>query len=361
EKSVYNPPDPIASSSIWGDCWLISVQGLDGCAETFVVAASAGNTTNSGFCSWDFDTHEVKGIQLEVGATNSAGSTISKARQWWYKPCGPLIISTCSSQNGMKIFDIRDGKQVMRWEFEKPVVAMEYSSPLQWRDKGKVVVAEAESISLWDVNSLSTQPLVYVPFDGKKISALHVNNTDAELEGGVRRRVSSSEAEGNDGVFCTTDSINILDFRQPSGVGLKIPKDCSVNVDSVFSRGDSVYLGYTRSTRVKLKQPLIQQFSLRKQGLFCTYAFPAKHDAEPADAISQIWVNSDIVMGVCGVGLYVFDALNDDALRVPNNVQYHKNKVRRYKEFYRASFDYMGSHALLISRDKPAMWKHVTI
>ncbi|MCI41359.1 transducin family protein/WD-40 repeat protein, partial [Trifolium medium] len=76
----------------------------------------------------------------------------------------------------------------MRWEVQKPVVAMEYSSPLQWRDKGKVVVAEAESISLWDVNSLSTQPLVSVPFVvGKQISALHVNNTDAELDGGVRR------------------------------------------------------------------------------------------------------------------------------------------------------------------------------
>ncbi|MCI89448.1 hypothetical protein A2U01_0110737, partial [Trifolium medium] len=46
---------------------------------------------DSGFCSWDFDTQEVKGFQLEVGATssraahrqqrtNSAGSTISKAR-----------------------------------------------------------------------------------------------------------------------------------------------------------------------------------------------------------------------------------------------------------------------------------------
>jgi WD40 repeat protein len=195
-------PPPGVSPNIWRDCWLIRAQGSDGCSGRFVVAASAGNTMESGFCSWDFYTKEVKAFQID-GVTSSrtalrplpnnirrnSTSTISSVdRQWWYKPCGPLVISTCSSQRGMHVFDVRDGEQVMRWEVQKPVVAMDYSSPLQWRNRGKVVVAEAESLSVWDVNSLSPQALVSIPFGGKKISALHVNNTDAELGGGVRKR-----------------------------------------------------------------------------------------------------------------------------------------------------------------------------
>jgi hypothetical protein len=148
EKSLYIPP-PGASPSIWRDCWLIRAQGSDGCSGRYVVAASAGNTMESGFCSWDFYTKEVKAFQFDNGTAssrtalrplpnnirrNSTSSTLLSAdsRQWWYKPCGPLIISTCSSQRGMKVFDVRDGEQVMSWEVQKPVVAMEYSSPLQW-------------------------------------------------------------------------------------------------------------------------------------------------------------------------------------------------------------------------------------
>ncbi|KEH41095.1 KIN14B-interacting protein At4g14310 [Medicago truncatula] len=390
EKSVYIPP-PGASPSIWRDCWLIRAQGSDGCSGRYVVAASAGNTIESGFCSWDFYTKEVKAFQFDNGTAssrtalrplpnnirrNSTSSTLlsADARQWWYKPCGPLIISTCSSQRGMKVFDVRDGEQVMSWEVQKPVVAMEYSSPLQWRNRGKVVVAEAESITLWDVNSLSPQALVSVPFGGKKISALHVSNTDAELGGGVRKRVSSSEAEGNDGVFCTTDSINILDFRQPSGVGLKIPKHGGVNVQSIFSRGDSVFFGCTASTTMGKRQSssLIQQFSLRKQELFNTYTFPESNAHSHYAAVSQVWGNSDFVMGVCGLGLYVFDAMkDDDASRVLNmnydNNNNNNNNGQNLREvvgpddLYWPSFDYMGSRSLLISRDRPAMWRHLIV
>jgi hypothetical protein len=96
--------------------------------------------------------------------------------------------STASSQKVVKIHDIRDGEQIMKWEVQKPVIAMDYSSPLQWRNKGKVVVAEAETISVWDVNSLNPQSLLSVSLAGRKISALHVINTDAELGGGVRQR-----------------------------------------------------------------------------------------------------------------------------------------------------------------------------
>lgn len=206
EKAVYMPPAGV-SPNIWRDCWVIRAPGSDGCSGRFVVAASAGNTMDSGFCSWDFYTKEVRAFQVEVGTTSisrtalrplpnnirrnsstASGILASEAKQGWYKPCGPLIISTTTSQRAVKVFDVRDGEQIMKWEVQKPVLAMEYSSPLQWRNRGKVVVAEAESISLWDVNSLSPQALLSVPSLGRRVSALHVSNTDAELGGGARKR-----------------------------------------------------------------------------------------------------------------------------------------------------------------------------
>ena len=170
------------------------------------MAASAGNTLDSGFCSWDFYTKNVRAFHIEDGATNSRTalaplpnnsayrrntlSTIMapENQQWWYKPCGPLMISTASCQRDVRLFDIRDGEQVMKWEVLKPVLAMDYSSPLQWRNRGKVVVAEAETISLWDVSSLNPQALLSISSSGRNINALHVDNTDAELGGGVRHR-----------------------------------------------------------------------------------------------------------------------------------------------------------------------------
>ncbi|KAK7393707.1 hypothetical protein VNO78_22271 [Psophocarpus tetragonolobus] len=380
EKSVYMPP-PEVSPNIWRDCWVIRAPGSDGCSGRFVVAASAGNTMDSGFCSWDFYTKEVRALHVDAGTTssrialrplpnnvqrrNSTSSIVTaETKQWWYRPCGPLIISTASSQKSVKVFDVRDGEQIMKWDVQKPVIAMDYSSPLQWRNRGKVVIAEAESISLWDVNSLNPHALLSVPSSGRKVSALHVSNSDAELGGGVRERVSSSEAEGNDGVFCTSDSINVLDFRQPSGIGLKISKQ-GVNVQSVFSRGDSIFLGCSSTSSMGKKQfSMLQQFSLRRQGLFTTYALPEYNAHSHHAAISQVWGNSDLVMGVCGLGLFVFDAVKDDALRVLN-MDY--SSAQSYREvigpddMYCPSFDYLGSRALLISRDRPAMWRHLIV
>ncbi|KAF7837446.1 KIN14B-interacting protein [Senna tora] len=381
EKAVYMPPFEV-SPNMWRDCWIIRAPGSDGCSGRFVVAASAGNTMDSGFCSWDFYSKDLRAFQVEVGSTatsrtalrplsnnvvqrrNSASSSLTtETRQWWYKPCGPLIISTGSSQRAVKVFDIRDGEQIMKWEVQKPVLTMDYSSPLQWRNRGKVVVAEAETISLWDVNSLSPQALLSIPSSGQKLSALHVCNTDAELGGGVRQRVSSSEAEGNDGVFCTSDSINILDFRQPSGVGLRISKH-GINVQSIFTRGDSIFLGCSTSSSIGKKQPstMLQQFSLRKQGLFSTYAMPESNSHSHHSAITQVWGNSKFVMGVCGLGLFVFDAQKDDPMRAFNMDTTNTQSVSQVigpDDLYWPSFDYLGSRALLISRDRPAMWKHL--
>ncbi|CAL8990032.1 unnamed protein product [Prunus brigantina] len=380
EKVVYKPPVGV-SPNMWRDCWIIRAPSADGCSGRYVVAASAGNTMDSGFCSWDFYAKDVRAFHIEDGLAPSRTvlgplpNNISYGRnalsnlldpetqQWWYRPCGPLIVSTASCQRVVRIYDIRDGEQVMKWDVAKPVITMDNSSPLQWRNKGKVVVAEAESISLWDVSSLNPQALLSVSSSGRKISALHVNNTDAELGGGVRHRVSSSEAEGNDGVFCTQDSINILDFRHPSGVGLKIPK-LGVNVQSVSSRGDSIFLGCSsaRSGWKKQSSSQVQQFSVRKQRLFSTYSLPESNAHSHCTAITQVWGNSNLVMGVCGLGLFVFDALKDDGVPLLTNDDGTQNtrEVIGPDDLYAPSFDYLDSRALLISRDRPALWRHLS-
>ena len=197
------------SSNLWGDCWLIRAPCTDGCTGKYIVAASAGNALESGFCSWDFYTRDVRAFSLGDAATSSSSqsssmmvlgpsdtglrsssSTIQTVgqQQWWYKPCGPLLICTGNGQKLVSAYDIRDGDLVMKWEVNSPVMGMEYSSPLQWRSRGKVIVVGTEAISLWDVNSVNPQPLLSVACAGKKVYSLHVNNTDAELGGGVRHR-----------------------------------------------------------------------------------------------------------------------------------------------------------------------------
>ena len=175
--------------------------------------------------------------------------------------------------------------------------------------------------------------------------------------------MNSSEAEGNDGVFCTPDSINVLDFRHPSGIGLKIPK-YGTTVHSVFSRGDSIYLGCSGSLSAARK-PLsstaqIQHFSLRKQKLLSTYTLPESNAHPHYKAVTQVWGNSNLAMGVCGLGLFVFDALKDDGLRPLGSDHGKVRETVGPDNLYCPSFDYMGSRSLLISRDRPAMWKYMS-
>ncbi|XP_058203999.1 KIN14B-interacting protein At4g14310 isoform X2 [Rhododendron vialii] len=383
DKAEYKPPVEV-SHNLWRDCWIIRAPGADGCSGRYVVAASAGNTSDSGFCSWDFYSKDVRAFHTEDGIANYSRTALAplpnntiyrrntlssvmapENHQWWYRPCGPLIVSTASCQKAVKVYDIRDGEQIMKWEVQRPVLAMNYSSPLQWRSRGKVVVAESESVSLWDVSSLDSQALLSISSCGRKVSALHVNNSDAEPGGGVRQRVSSSEAEGNDGVFCTPDSINVLDFRHPSGVGLKIPK-LGVNATSVFSRGDSIFIGCNNARSSGMKQPCpqVQQFSLRKQKLFGTYSLPESNAHSHYTALTQVWGNPNHVMGVCGLGLFVFDASNDDGLQ--QSLSTDCSNLQKVKEvigpddLYSPSFDYSGSRVLLISRDRPALWRYLS-
>lgn len=72
-------------------------------------------------------------------------------------------------------------------------------------------------------------------------------------------------------------------------------------------------------------------------------------------------------MGVCGLGLYVFDTTKDDAESRVLNMDYDTNNGENFREvvgpddLYWPSFDYMGSRSLLISRDRPAMWRHLIV
>lgn len=56
---------------------------------------------------------------------------------------------------------IRDGEQITKWEIlQKPVLTTDNSSPLQWKNRGKVVAAEAETI--YCDNSLNQQSNCYL-------------------------------------------------------------------------------------------------------------------------------------------------------------------------------------------------------
>lgn len=183
----------------------------------------------------------------------------------------------------------------------------------------------------------------------------------------LKCRVSSLDAEGNDGVFCTSDSINILDFRNPSGIGAKIPK-LGVNAQCVSSRGDSVFLGCTnqKSTAKKhmASSSQVQQFSIRKQRLVSTYSLPDSNSHPHHSAITQVWGNSNFVMATSGMGLFVFDTAKEETLQ-QQPLTSDRGSVQTVREIigpndlYCPSFDYSGCRVLLISRDRPALWRYL--
>lgn len=155
-----------------------------------------------------------------------------------------------------------------------------------------------------------------------------------------------------------------MDFRHPSGIGAKIAK-VGVEAQSVFSRGDSIYLGCTNVRPSGKKQPCsqVQQFSLRKQRLFSTYSLPESNAHSHYSAITQVWGNSNLVMGVCGLGLFVFDALKDDSLQpfiYDHGSEQNVREIVGPDDLYSPSFDYLSSRVLLISRDRPALWRHLS-
>jgi hypothetical protein len=172
-------------------------------------------------------------------------------------------------------------------------------------------------------------------------------------------RVSSSEAEGSDGVFSSQDSINVLDFRVPTGTGIKISRHGGVPV-SIYSRGDSVYVGSTED-RLQLRggrKSWVQHFSLRRGKLVASYELPILNSDYRTSSVSQVWGNSNHVMGVCGKGFFVFDALKDGAYAT-GTVE-ARETIGTDTDLQRPTFDYSGSRLLLVSRDRPALWRFLS-
>ncbi|CAM8988427.1 unnamed protein product [Rhodiola kirilowii] len=398
EKAEYRPPDRVPMS-IWGDCWIMRVAGIDGCVGKYVVAASAGNTKVSGFCSWDFYSKTVHACHLEDELPPSRTLSHNSRRhirdvlppnnaKWWYKPCGPLIVATASSQQTVKVFDVRDGEQVMKFEIQLPISSTEYCSPLQWRAEGRVVLAQLGRVSLWDLNSRNPQPLVSVYTSEQKITALHIFNSDDDMSEGVRKRATRTDAVGNDGVFCTGDFITILDFRDPCGVGLKIPIS-GFDSKSVFSYGDTVLLGGSQQQSAgKRNSSQVQHFSLRQRRPVATYPMP---ESNSQSNITQVWGDSALVMAVSSLGLGMYGTFKDRSVQSSgsdsnDNTQsgsvqswgsdYNNNTQTQSEvswgsdynitqrgvlngpsDMYNPSFDYALSRTLLISRDRPAVWQ----
>ncbi|MCO5581834.1 hypothetical protein L7F22_035723 [Adiantum nelumboides] len=413
EKAVYAAPNEM-SSTLWTDCWLIRAAGSDGRTNKYVVAATAGNALDCGFCSWDFCTKKLTACHIEKQSTppmgSSPGSPIQRSLyfssqpsarstmglpssdsrvsrseratltysatntrvpdtlpqhppttylieccespQWWYRPCGPLMASAASSLKSLVLYDIRDGDAIMSWESDQPISSLDYSSPIQWRDKGKLALAEHQAISIWDVNTMDMQCLQYVQLPGKHISAFYVHNTDAECSGGVRQRLSSSDTEAYDGICCTQDDINILDFRVPNGIGISFPVP-GQNMQSIYACGDMIFIaGLNKESH----ECGVQQWSLRNGVPVCTYAFPPSSSHYTHLALTQVWGSSKMVMAVNGNGLYIFQGCRGVTEGLCD-VEEVKDVIGT-QDLLNPSFDYSNSRVLLISRDRQANWSY---
>lgn len=70
-------------------------------------------------------------------------------------------------------------------------------------------------------------------------------------------------------------------------------------------------------------------------------------------------------MGISRLGLFVFDSVKDDSLHIfSSSADYScaSPKVREVigpDDLYSPSFDYSSSRTLIISRDRPALWRYL--
>lgn len=123
-----------------------------------------------------------------TSSLSRSDSELSDTPLWWYRPSSPLIAAAGTGLKTVSLYDVRDGDVVMRWDLSKRVACMDFCSPIQWRSKGRLVVAEDQALSFWDVNGVTPQPVLQISLNGKQIRALHIRNSDAENSGGVRQR-----------------------------------------------------------------------------------------------------------------------------------------------------------------------------
>ncbi|CAM6084722.1 unnamed protein product [Calypogeia fissa] len=414
-KATFKGP-PNALSRPWGDCWFVRAAGPDGILNKYVVAATVGSGVDSAFCSWDFYDRKITAFRSESslvaspssvsfksagsssperrhfvskdgtksgcfswysGSDNaqllkgrtpsgplsldlaSGGSCLSESdnldiRKWWYRPCSPLLASAASGLKTITLYDVRDGDVVMSWDLFKWTANMEYSSPIQWRNKGKIVVAEDEAISLWDVNSMTPQRLHNVDLSGKELRALYVGNSDADFSVGIRQRASSRDSVSGDGILCTQDAVNVLDFRVPAGIVLKIPT-FGETANSVYANGDSVFAGVTDFNRVAGSiQSKVNEWSIKQGRPMSMYKLPDSTAHRTVQSVAQVWGNSDTVVAVNGNGLFMFDSLKG-VLPRRDGAQSAK-EVLGTDDLVRPSFDFSENRVLLISQDRSASW-----
>jgi hypothetical protein len=162
--------------------------------------------------------------------------------------------------------------------------------------------------------------------------------------------LSSSETEAFDGICCTQDDINVLDFRVPNGVGISFPNLGQIS-QCVFARQDMVLIGGL--DRVANQCSLLQ-WSVRKATQVCSYTFgsSSSHYASHHLSLTQVWGSSSMVMAVNGNGLSIFKACKE------SDVEEAKDVVGP-QDLCNASFDFSNSRVLLISRDRPAFWSYL--
>ncbi|MCO5609706.1 hypothetical protein L7F22_063938 [Adiantum nelumboides] len=398
EKAVYTCPEgyPVMS---WTDCWMIRAPGSDGRANKYIVASASGSASDAGFCSWDFNSKGLAAFHMEdhftyldldasprcsppkgslqlqasrplhalasypeTSISHCSGSSMARASarfsntsvcnvssQWWYRPCGPLMVSAGSSLKQVAVYDIRDGEKVITWKTRQPIQCLDFSSPVQWRNRGKLALAEEQAISIWDVNSLNAQALHNIELPGKRVCVLQMHNADAEYSGGVRQRLSCSDMEAYDGICGTQDDLNVLDFRVPNGIGICLSSPRQ-EMQSVFAQGDMVLVG---GINMALNRCTVQQWSVRMGQLVCTYAFqPSSHHLHLS--VQQVWGNSNTVMGVNGNGIHVFKGPTE--LTNGHCGLSEVEEVIGMPNLSNPLFDYSNLQILLISRDRPASW-----
>mgnify|MGYP000043485853 CR=1 FL=1 len=140
------------------------------------------------FLSQSTFTVPLSDCKVSQRSASYAGTEYGKLPQWWYNPSGPLLASVSSSMKRAVLFDIRDGEAVLEWDINTDVARLDNCSPVQWRDRGKLVLSEQEAISVWDVNTMNVDCLQLIELPRKRISAIYVYNSDAECSGGVRQR-----------------------------------------------------------------------------------------------------------------------------------------------------------------------------
>jgi hypothetical protein len=176
-------------------------------------------------------------------------------------------------------------------------------------------------------------------------------------------RLSSSD-QHNDGVLCTNEAVNVLDFRVPAGIAMKIPT-FGEQVHSVFTNGDMVLAG-TGNVKIKAQTEVLRggtenvkpsvttqcckvnQWSIREGKPMNVYALPEGEGKTSHAAINQVWGDARSVMALNEHGLYIFNA--DQGMELQDVICADNSALQ--------TFDYANSRLLLVSRDRPPLWRN---